>query len=91
MGRAAAHLAELVAAMSVGGQKRHFDRAPATSGLPLMNRHRQHRSACLKGARNGPGDPKAPRLFTRPEADIGNALRKSFRWCRHGTVSFVLR
>ena len=34
MGWAAAHSPETVAAMSVGGQSRHFDRGPAPSGLP---------------------------------------------------------
>ena len=38
--------------MSQMGQSRHFDRAPATSGLPV-NRHLQSRLLCLKGATNG--------------------------------------
>jgi hypothetical protein len=37
--------------MSQLGQSRHFDRAPLTSGLPLMNGHLQNRSACLKAIR----------------------------------------
>jgi hypothetical protein len=50
MGRAAGHSAELVAAMSVWGSKRHFDRASHFRSSP-MNRHRQYRSACLKRAK----------------------------------------
>jgi hypothetical protein len=37
-------------AKSALGQKRRFDRAPITSGLPPINRHSQSSSACLKGA-----------------------------------------
>jgi hypothetical protein len=36
--------------MSQLGQSLGFDDAPITSGLPPLNRHRQHRSACRKGA-----------------------------------------
>jgi hypothetical protein len=32
------------------GQKRRFDRAPITSGLPPIDGHFQGPSACLKGA-----------------------------------------
>jgi hypothetical protein len=39
--------------MSREGHSRHFDRAPITSGLPLINGHSQSPSACLRGANNG--------------------------------------
>jgi hypothetical protein len=58
--RVEVHHARLLATIGVRktfphglGHKRHFNRAPVTSGLPPMNRPRRHRSACLKCAKTG--------------------------------------